>query len=189
MKIRPITIDGDLATVTLTQGKIAIIDAAHAHLAGGHNWFFRKDGYAATNVRRADGEQRPLLLHRLISGLSNPQIPGDHENGDKLDNRRVNLRPSSHAENGQSRGADKNNTTGFKGVSLHPTGNFVAPIEANNKHKRLGSFSSAIDAARAYDAAALKLHGDFAHVNFPQAPMPRHTTAMIQAMFGLLEAV
>ena len=58
-----------------------------------------------------DGKRQ--LLHRHVMGL----VPGDkrdHVNGDKLDNRRVNLRVVSHAENNRFKGPTKFCKSGLK---------------------------------------------------------------------------
>jgi hypothetical protein len=59
----------------------------------------------------------------------------------------------------------------FKGVSVrqHPFRPFRASIEVHGKQQHLGYFELDIEAAKAYDAAALQHFGRFAHVNFPQA--------------------
>ena len=58
------------------------------------------------------------------------------------------------------------NKTGFKGVSVRPdTGKFRAIISLAGRNRRLGQFETAVQAAEAYDAAAIKLHQDFARLN------------------------
>jgi hypothetical protein len=62
----------------------------------------------------------------------------------------------------------RSNTSGYRGVSWDKTnGRWEAKIGYQNKTYHLGRFDSAIEAARAYDAAAKELHGQFAHLNFP----------------------
>lgn len=60
--------------------------------------------------------------------------------------------------------------TGYKGVKLHkPTGRFAARLHIGGRQISLGYFDSALDAARAYDAAAWQHHGSRARLNFPPA--------------------
>ena len=89
----------------------------------------------------------------------------DHRNHDPSDNCISNLRLASHSQNG----CHKFQTTGkvpFKGVYwMAANGKFAAQIKRNRKWKWLGLHDTAEDAARAYDAAALDLHGEFAKTN------------------------
>ncbi len=86
----------------------------------------------------------------------------DHINGNSLDNRIENLRKATHQENLFNRGANKNNTTGFKGVRRTKCGKrYWAEIKINRKSKYLGTFESATLAHQAYCVAAASLFGEF----------------------------
>jgi hypothetical protein len=91
----------------------------------------------------------------------------DHENGDKLDNRRANLRFATNSENQCNRRKTEKTSSQYKGVCLCPE---KTHWYANIKHKGnkiwLGSFKNEIDAAKAYDRAAIKYFGKFARLNF-----------------------
>lgn len=89
----------------------------------------------------------------------------DHVNRHSLDNRRQNLRICTKAENQQNHGINKNNKSGFKGVSVLQNGRFRAEIRANGVKHSLGKYTTALEAARAYNNAAIKLHGEFAYLN------------------------
>lgn len=102
-------------------------------------------------------------MHREIVGTPEG-MDTDHINGDKLDNRRSNLRICTHAQNGANRGPQKNGSSGYKGVSYHCK-KWRVQICINGKTKRLGGFNSLLDAAKAYDKAARKYHGEFARTN------------------------
>lgn len=86
----------------------------------------------------------------------------DHINGNRLDNRRENLRICTHAKNMVNRGVYKNNTSKFKGVSKHKGENKWRAIVAG---KQIGQFDTDIEAARAYNAKMIELHGEFAKLN------------------------
>lgn len=61
-------------------------------------------------------------------------------------------------------------TSRFKGVSKHSqNGNWVVQLYADGKPIHIGVFNNEIDAAKAYDAAATRIYGEFAHLNFPTA--------------------
>jgi hypothetical protein len=107
------------------------------------------------------------LAHRLAWLYEYGEFPKghiDHINGDRHDNRLANLREATHQENLYNRGANKNNSTGYKGVSVNRLGRYLATITANGKYHYLGLFDDAETAHQAYCAAALRLHGDFARV-------------------------
>ncbi|HFZ4875223.1 HNH endonuclease [Serratia marcescens] len=87
----------------------------------------------------------------------------DHKNGNTSDNRIVNLRECSHGENMMNRGCHKNNTSGFKGVTLRECGSkWRACISLNGKQISLGSYRKASQASSAYELAEYLYFGKFA---------------------------
>jgi hypothetical protein len=111
-------------------------------------------------------EQR--ALHRVILCAKPGQIV-DHINGDTLDNRRCNLRMVTARQNStNSRPQDREGRVAkFRGVSFCKlTKRWRASITDERKYLQLGRFSSAIEAAYAYDLASLRLHGEFGRRNF-----------------------
>ncbi len=122
--------------------------------------------YAVRNVMADSSRTTTVRLHRLI--LNAPQdLVVDHINGDSLDNRRANLRLATQAQNLYNRKKKKNTSSQFIGVSFNKSHRYWGvQIKVNGKTIWLGSFDSEIDAAHAYDAAAIKYRGEFAHLNF-----------------------
>jgi len=114
-------------------------------------------------VRNGRRTTRHILLHRFILGAARGAII-DHANGDGLDNRRANIRICSHRQNTQNRRPHKGRI--YKGTRLCGR-RYGAQIYVNGKTKRLGSFSTEIEAALAYDTAAKQFFGEFARLNFP----------------------
>ena len=100
-------------------------------------------------------------MHRLITGASYG-IEVDHINGDRLDNRRSNLRLCTKAENTRNKVQQKHNRFGLKGVSFK-CGKFYAQIQAHGKKYCLGYHSTPEEAHQAYCEAAFRLHGEFAN--------------------------
>lgn len=93
-----------------------------------------------------------------------PAADTDHINGDRTDNRIANLREATRAENMRNRGANKNNTSGHKGVTWRrDVRKWHARIVVSRRHIRLGHFDTPEAAAEAYEVAANKYHGEFAN--------------------------
>lgn len=166
--------------IQLTQGQSTIIDAEDADLAK-KRWHasfspaYQGGGKFTVmrNARQESGRWSTEYLHRAVMArvlgrvlLRREHV--DHINGDPLDNRRTNLRLASPSENLRNRGKNSNNKSGFKGVCcFKPTGRWCAKIEVCGKIHHLGYFTTAEEAALAYDRAARELHGEFARLNFP----------------------
>lgn len=90
----------------------------------------------------------------------------DHRDGDGLNNQRHNLRPATTRQNGQNRRKVAAASSAFKGVSFHLRDRkWQARIKVSAARIQLGYFESEADAARAYNAAALKYFGEFASLN------------------------
>jgi hypothetical protein len=108
-----------------------------------------------------------VLLHRLVLGLSEDDPLVDHRDLDGLNNKRKNLRVATKSQNGHNRLKRADNTSGYKGVYLcRSTGRWRAATQAEGARHKLGRFDDPESAARAYDTAALRLHGEFARTNF-----------------------
>jgi len=105
-------------------------------------------------------------MHKLIA----PHLKRvDHWNGNKLDNRRTNLREATRGQNMWNRKLDHDNKTGFKGISFRKDkAQWQARIVVERKIHFLGYFEAPRDAAKAYDVAARQYFGKFARLNFPR---------------------
>lgn len=123
--------------------------------------------------RRIKINRRLYLAHRIAYLLAYGVDPGefevDHKDGNPRNNRPGNLRLALHGRNQSNGGPYKSNKLGLRGVYWRASyKKFVAVIQCDKKRIQLGCFSNAEDAARAYDAAAIKLFGEFAKPNFPR---------------------
>lgn len=157
-------------TVPLTQGKFATIDAEDWPRVGQFRWYarlVRGKWYAGRSVPDMRGRQRLIHLHRFILDAPDGALV-DHADGDGLNNARGNLRLATTVQNAANRVIRSDNRTGFKGVGRRKGGRFIAEIVSGGQRYYLGRFGTAEDAARAYDAKARELFGEFAHCNFPE---------------------
>lgn len=151
--------------IPLTQGKFAIVDAAD------YEWLMQWK-WCAWKRRVADGTQvdRPLCIAKLCEIMQSPfGVKTDHKDRDGLNNRRDNLRLATNQQNGQNTAkATAALTSIYRGVSWDAHGQkWRAHIRVGGRQVYLGSFVSEIDAARAYDAAALE-RGELCPLNFPE---------------------
>jgi hypothetical protein len=154
--------------IQLTQGKVALVDDADFDWLNQWKWTAHKDRFDKWYARRLQWTgviYKTIYMHRLILNASKG-AEVDHKDGDGLHNCRRNLRESTHKQNSANQKAKSN--TGYKGVILERGGRYSAHIYVNRKHITLGRFNNPIDAARAYDEAARKNFGEFAHLNFPE---------------------
>ena len=88
--------------IKLTKGKSTLIDDEDFEWLNQYKWYCSVKGYAARNVAQ-DGKKITMRMHQAIMGKQNDKLEIDHKNGNKLDNRRDNLRICSHAENSKNR--------------------------------------------------------------------------------------
>ncbi len=157
--------------IYLGDGVYTILDPADYYRLRRFNWYLQGNGtnlYAARNVRISPTKTKKVYLHREIINAPRGLVV-DHKNCTSLDNRMANLRLATISQNACNTRRNKAGASSkFRGVSLEKRINkYVAVICHQRKRYHLGTFTSEIDAARAYDAAARKYHGEFASLNFP----------------------
>lgn len=154
------------------------IDKEDASLFDRYTWTGSDNGngilYVHRRTRKSEGgKPRKIYLHTFLANPPTGKVV-DHINGDTLDNQRSNLRAVTRGQNNMNRGANrthrgKSTTSLYKGVSWDKRRNrWVSSIGHNYKRIYLGCFDLAEDAARAYDAKAKELYGEYAYQNFPR---------------------
>ena len=88
-----------------------------------------------------------------------PKDQIDHINGIRDNNRFINLREATQAENHQNRALNANNVSGYPGVSWHKRDcKWQGHITLDGKQKHLGYFDTPEVAHSAYLAAKAELH-------------------------------
>lgn len=131
--------------------------------------------YAYTQVYdRPSKKYKTIMLHRFIMNVTDSNIEVDHINGNGLDNRKRNLRLCPDGENSRNTKSHRNSSSQYKGVCWHKNNKkWQADIYDNGRHVYLGQYDNEIEAAHAYDRAAIQLFGEFARLNFPE-DYPNH---------------
>ncbi|MCJ7777106.1 MAG: HNH endonuclease [Sedimentisphaerales bacterium] len=154
--------------IYLGESEWAILDPQDYYSFGNFKWSLGGNGkkfYATRGVKNENGEIKIVRLHRQIIEAPDGLLV-DHRNGNGLDNRRTNLRIATQSQNMQNRQKRKNSTSRFIGVWLVKDKDlWESRITYQGKRIWLGRFKSETDAARAYDNAARKYHGEFARLN------------------------
>ena len=143
-----------------------IIDTEDLNLIKGYRWTLDGRGYVIGSKRNSKGEKERIPLHRLVMNAPrNKEV--DHQLHNKLDNRKSQLRLSTHAENLRNqKGLQAHNKSGFYGVYLNNNSKrWVAKIKVDGEEIYLGSFKNAEIASRHYDVASIKYHKEFGFLN------------------------
>lgn len=151
----------DFVEVKVKNGRSFFIDFEDEKLVKTHTWSVQADGY----VIAYESKGKVISLHQFLMGFPNEII--DHADRNPSNNRRSNLRIASHIENMYNRKKQSNNTSGFIGVYYNKKEKaYIARVTAGRVTYLLGRFQNAVDAAFTRDLAALRYHGEFAHLNF-----------------------
>lgn len=158
--------------------KIVLLDEDDYEKLKNFKWYIVKGVNTFYVVRSVYlGENKCQIreyLHRVV--MKEPKgMCVDHIDGDGLDNRKCNLRVATKIQNGANRKPKKTGSSKYLGVCVYSKKNgrriyWTANIRVMKKLKWLGQFpytdQGELEAAKMYDVAAKKYHGDFANLNF-----------------------
>lgn len=152
--------------VLLTQNQHAEIDPEDWDKVKDYKWYaawsnLSKTFYAQTTAR-INGKRCTIRMHQLI--MNSKKI--DHIDHNGLNNLKSNLRLTTNQGNSANKRKSSNHTSLHKGVSWYPRySKWLALICVNYKRIHLGYFHTEIEAAKAYNQAAIQHFGEFAHLN------------------------
>jgi hypothetical protein len=148
--------------IPLGDGVFAYVDAADYEWLSQFNWRFQ-NGYAA----RRD-KTRTTYMHRELAKPPRGMTV-DHANHNKLDNTRENLRVCTQQQNSHNNRKHMGSSSRFKGVGYNrEKEKWFAKAYIEGERIWLGYHEEEVAAAKAYDAKAVELFGEFAYLNFPE---------------------
>jgi hypothetical protein len=158
-----------MKTIQLTQGQVTQVDDEDFEYLNQFKWCANynshtKSYYAVRNSPRLFGKRKLISMHRIIMNAPS-KMDVDHINHDTLNNQKFNLRTCTRSQNKCNSKKHTDNTSGFKGVTASGK-KWLVQIQINNKTTCVGTYLTPEEAARAYDEAAKKYHGEFANLNF-----------------------
>lgn len=157
--------------IPLTQGQFAQVDDEDFDRLNTKKWqahrrFNSGTYYAMSNIKVCKNKWKSIKMHRVILGMTDSTILVDHKDFNGLNNQKSNLRIATRSQNAANRKPKPNCTSKFLGVSFHKARyKWRASIQKDKKITSLGYFVSEIDAAKAYNEAAILIHGEFANLN------------------------
>lgn len=158
--------------IPLTQGRVAIVDDEDYEALIKRKWCFsactrRSAGYASRYLT-VEGKKVVIRMHRHIMGLRyGDGMEVDHIDGNRLNNRRSNLRVCTHAQNAKNNALSRRNKSGFTGVRFHPIDLcYVAAIVINSKKIHLGNFKTIEEAKKARLDSEIQHFGEFRRKSF-----------------------
>ena len=123
-----------------------------------------------------DQLQRLFWAHRIAWAHVHGRWPMcliDHRDGDPSNNRIDNLRQADGSQNGANK-RELRGAVALRGVYRWKDGRYAAQIKYQGKWEWLGLHEDPLDAAKAYDIAALRIHGDFAVTNMSMGLLKKY---------------
>jgi len=153
--------------IRLTQGKVALVDDVDFEEISKYKWYPLNSQLnhvcAFTCIKNKVNYMHRMIINAPIGTMV------DHINGNPLDNQRANLRLCTNAQNQQNRKTKGKGKSDFRGLSFRKKWNtWEIHVRVNGRQTYIGSSKNEIEAAKLYDIAAIKFHGEYASTNFPR---------------------
>lgn len=165
--------------IKLTQNQVAIVDDEDFERLSAHKWRAQLDPcsgsyYALRSLPRDNnGRRGRIYMHREVMNAKPGEFV-DHVHHNTLDQRKENLRICTPRQNSANKRLALSNSSGYKGVMLNKRcGRWYAQLKVNGRGKHLGYYSTPVEAAVAYDAAATAHYGEFALTNKALGLLPK----------------
>lgn len=151
--------------IQISNGSYVTVDDGDYDRLMQWSWSAHKDGYAC-RAQKIEGKRVAILMHRFIMGAELGDLDLDHINGDRSDNRQSNLRFVTRQQNSLNRKIRSDNKSGYKGVYFRKDNDIWRVAIMNNGIRvNLGHFKCKHEAAKIYNEAAIKYHGEYARLN------------------------
>lgn len=154
--------------IVLFSGQITIVDDDDFEELNKYKWTYSNSGYAERYnpiAWKEKGIHSKIPMHREINKTPTGMFT-DHINGNKLDNRKCNLRTCNKSQNRTNSGLDPINKSGYKGVFWDKANKrWVARIWYSGKTVWSCYKRNILDAVKEYDLHAVKYFGEFAKTN------------------------
>ena len=156
--------------IKITRGFVTIVDDEDYDRLSKYHWCYHGGGDAARGYHE-NGKVHIEKMHQAIMGIAPEGYMIDHINGDKLDNRRCNLRFVTHQQNifnskPKITVKGKRCRSRFKGVTWRgDRGKWRSCITIDRKRHYIGLYDTEEEAAIAYNNAAIMLFGEYAKLN------------------------
>jgi len=147
--------------------EITFIDLEDVSKCRHERWSLTNHGYVICTIKH-NGKSYLRLQNLIMNHKQSRKTVIDHKDGDKLNNRKSNLRIAKTWQNNVNRNFNiKNKVSKYRGVSpaKYEKKPWTASIKADGIRYFLGYYYTEIEAAQAYDVAAKKHHKEFAVLN------------------------
>lgn len=160
------------------KGLSFLIDDEDLEKVSALNWCVNNKGYATAAI--CDGAKTVYSMHEWVFGKAPEGCEIHHKDNNRHNNQKINLEYLTVSTHRSTRGLQRNNCSGYKGVCFDKLRlKWTASISIKGKSVFLGRYSTAEEAAKVYDKKALEVYGSYVKLNFPK---PKITKELLAAL-------